>query len=56
MDTATLARIIEELRQELRRLDYFISLLEGLAVGKKRRGRPPKFGIDKPARKGGSKK
>ena len=56
MDRANLARIIEELRQELRRLDYFISLLEGLAAGQKRRGRPPKFGINKPARKGGSNK
>lgn len=34
---------IKDLREELRRVDYAIVSVEGLADGKAPRGRPPKF-------------
>ena len=34
---------IKVLREELERLNYVIRMLEGLAVGRPRRGRPPKY-------------
>jgi len=34
---------IKDLREELRRIDYAISAVEGVLQGKAPRGRPPKF-------------
>ena len=35
---------IKVLREELERLNYVIKMLEGLAAGRPRRGRPPENG------------
>ena len=34
---------LRQLREDLARVDYLIRLLESMAEGKGRRGRPPKF-------------
>jgi hypothetical protein len=35
--------LLKQLREELARVNYLIRLLENIAQGKRRRGRPPKF-------------
>lgn len=43
MATEPLLRAISELREELRRIDQVILMLQSLSGGRPRRGRPPKF-------------
>ncbi len=47
---------IKVLREELERLNYVIRMLEGLAVGRPRRGRPPKYLAELLASAGGGKR
>ncbi len=42
LDAARLRKIIEELKKEVDLLNYVIRVLEQVATGKPRRGRPPK--------------
>jgi hypothetical protein len=43
VDQGALRKIIEQLRRELDEIQYAIHTLEALALGERRRGRPPKF-------------
>ena len=51
MESAALRKMIDQLRQEWREINYAIHALEALAAGKPRRGRPPKLTLE-PAEKG----
>ena len=56
MDAARLRGIIDELRKELRDIQYAMHVLESLAAGKPRRGRPPKIVTERYGRPPAAKK
>lgn len=43
MNITTLRKFISLLYEELNEINYLIRVMEGMATGKRRRGRPPKW-------------